>query len=101
MPGQSPMARAKVDLPSADAIRALADAEGRLAIRVTPGAREETVVISDGKVLVKVRVKAEDGKATAAVLSLLAQALGVGVTRLDLLRGATSRDKLIRIRQEG
>ena len=37
------MARAKTDLPPAGAIRALADDEGRLAVRVTPGAREEAV----------------------------------------------------------
>ena len=91
------MARAKVELPAAGAIRALADGEGRLAIRVTPGARAETIAIANGQVQVKVRAKAEDGKATAAVLSLVAQALDVGVTRLELLRGATSRDKLIRI----
>lgn len=91
------MARAKLELPSAEAIRALADSEGRLAVRVTPGAREESLSIADGRVLVKVRVKPEDGKASAAVLALLAQALGVAVSRLELLRGATSREKLIRI----
>ena len=91
------MARARIDLPSAGAIRALADSEGRLAVRVTPGAREESLSISDGRVVVKVRVKPEDGKATAAVLTLLAQALGVAVSRVEMLRGATSREKLIRI----
>ena len=75
----------------------MADGEGRLAVRVTPGAREESLSISDGRVLVKVRVKPEDGKATTAVLALLAQALGVAVSRLEVLRGATSREKLIRI----
>jgi len=48
-------------------------------------------------VLVKVRAKPEDGKATTAVLALLAQALGVAVSRVEMLRGATSREKLIRI----
>jgi uncharacterized protein YggU (UPF0235/DUF167 family) len=95
------MARAKPDLPPAAAIRALVDGEGRLAIRVTPGAREETIALTNGQVQIKVRAKPEDGKATAAVLALLAQALGVGVTRLSLVRGATSRDKLIRIQPEG
>lgn len=66
-------------------------------MRVTPGAREESLSISDGRVVVKVRVKPEDGKATAAVLTLLAQALGVAVSRVEMLRGATSREKLIRI----
>ena len=98
-PGRTrkPLARAKAELPTAVAIRALADGEGRLAVRVTPGAREESLSITDGRVLAKVRVKPEDGKATAAVLALVAQALGVAASRMELLRGATSREKLIRI----
>ncbi|NLR69615.1 DUF167 domain-containing protein [Novosphingobium sp. ERN07] len=91
------MARPKAELPAADALRALADGEGRLAVRVTPGARSEGVEIVDGKVLVKVRAKPEDGKATAAVLALLAQALGVAPSKVEMLRGATSREKLFRI----
>jgi uncharacterized protein YggU (UPF0235/DUF167 family) len=91
------MARPKADLPPAAAIRALIDGEGRLAVRVTPGARTETLEISEGRVLVKVRVKPEDGKATDAVLNLLAAALDLAPSRIELLRGATSREKLFRI----
>jgi uncharacterized protein YggU (UPF0235/DUF167 family) len=91
------VARPKADFPPAAAIRALADGEGRLALRVTPGARTEGIELGDGKVLVKVRVKPEDGKANDAVLGLLAQALGIAVSRLKVLRGATGRDKLVRI----
>lgn len=91
------MARPRADFPSAEAIRALADGEGRLALRVTPGARVEAVELGDGKLLVKVRVKPEDGKANAAVLDLLADALGVATSRLRLLRGATGRDKLVQL----
>lgn len=91
------MARPKADLPPADALRALADGEGRLAVRVTPGARVEGIEIADGRVLVKVRAKPEDGKATAAVLSLVADALGIAASKVEMLRGATSREKLLRI----
>jgi uncharacterized protein YggU (UPF0235/DUF167 family) len=91
------MARPKADLPPAAAILALADGEGRLALRVTPGARIETVAIEDGRLVVKVRAKPEDGKANAAVLDLLATALGVATSRLHLLRGATGRDKLVQL----
>jgi uncharacterized protein YggU (UPF0235/DUF167 family) len=91
------MAKARVELPPADAIRALADADGRLAVRVTPGARQEVLEIVEGRLLAKVRAKPEDGKANAAVLALLAEALGMATSRLQLLRGATSREKLIRI----
>ena len=92
------MAKPKVELPPAAAIRALADPEGRLAVRVTPGARIEALEIAEGRLLAKVRVKPEDGKANAAVLELIADALGIGTSRLQLLRGATSREKLIQLR---
>jgi uncharacterized protein YggU (UPF0235/DUF167 family) len=91
------LARPRADLPSAGAIRALADAEGRLALRVTPGARGEAITIEQGRLLVKVRAKPEDGKANAAVLELLAEALGIATSRLRMLRGATGRDKLVRL----
>lgn len=91
------MARHRPGLPEAAAIRALADGEGRLAVRVTPGARSEMLEIADGRLLARVRAKPEDGKANAAVRELLAQGLGVAPARLELLRGATSREKLFRI----
>ncbi len=91
------MARPKAEFPPAEAIRALADGEGRLALRVTPGARVEAVELGDGRVVVKARVKPEDGKANAAVLDLLADALGIATSRLRLLRGATGRDKLVQL----
>jgi len=91
------MARPKADLPPAGAIRALADAEGRLALRVTPGARSEGIEIADARVLVKVRAKPHDGAANAAVLALLARALGEATSRLQMLRCATGRDKLVQL----
>ena len=91
------MAKPRPDLPSAEAVRALADQDGRLAVRVTPGARSEMLEVADGKLLAKVRVKPEDGKANTAVIALIARALGVAPSRLTLLRGATSREKQFRI----
>lgn len=91
------MARTRTELPAAEAIRALADAEGRLAVRVTPRARSEGLEIVEGRLLAKVRVKPEDGKATTAVLELLAAALGIATSHLRLLRGATSREKLVQL----
>ncbi|MFC3175114.1 DUF167 domain-containing protein [Novosphingobium bradum] len=91
------MARPKADLPPAEAVRALVDASGQLAVRVTPGARVEALELSQGRLLAKVRAKPEDGKANAAVRDLLAAALGLAPSRVDLLRGATSREKLFRV----
>lgn len=91
------MARPKADHPPAASLFALADHAGRIAVRVTAGARSEGIQIIEGRVLVKVRSKPEDGKATAAVAHLLAEALGVPAAQISLLRGATSREKLFRI----
>lgn len=91
------MARPKVEFPPPTAIRALADDQGRLALRVTPGARVEAVEIGDRVLLLKVRAKAKEGEANEAVLALLAEALGVATSRLRMLRGATGRDKLVQL----
>ena len=91
------MARPRADLPPPEAILALADDQGRLALRVTPGARSEGLEIGAGALLVKVRAKPKEGEANEAVLALLAQALGIAASRLRLLRGATGRDKLVEL----
>ena len=72
-------------------------AAGRLAVRVTPGGRSQSLAVVDGRLFAKVRAKPEDGKATAAVPELLASALGVAASRLHLLRGANAREKLIQL----
>lgn len=91
------MARRAPDLPPPDAVRALVDADGRIAVRVTPGARVESLAIEDGKLLARVRAKPKDGEANVAVLALLAKSLGVATSKLRLLRGATGRNKLVQL----
>jgi hypothetical protein len=91
------MAKPRAVLPDPEAVRALVDGESRLAVRVTPGARVEALEISEGRLLAKVRAKPEGGKANDAVRELLAAALGLAPSRLELLRGATSREKQFRI----
>ncbi|HBM61736.1 MAG TPA: hypothetical protein DD444_21445 [Citreicella sp.] len=68
-----------------------------LALRVTPRAARNAVTLKDGQLRVTVTTVPEDGKANAAVVQLLAKALGIPKSRLTLIRGATSRDKLFRI----
>ncbi|WP_156255474.1 DUF167 domain-containing protein [Sandarakinorhabdus oryzae] len=90
------MAR-KPALPDADALRALADARGCLALRVTPNAGADALIIADGVVLVRVTATPEAGKANEAVLALLARALGVPKSALAIVRGETSRTKRVRL----
>jgi len=67
------------------------------AIRVTPNARRAGVDLVEGKIRVAVTETPEAGKATEAARVALARALGVAKTRLVLIRGATSRDKVFRL----
>lgn len=90
------MARAKPDLPDVAAMRALVQA-GELRVRVTPGARTESIAIVDGAVQVKVRAKPQDGAANTAVEALVAKALGIPKSRCSMLRGATSREKVLAV----
>jgi uncharacterized protein len=70
----------------------------RFRVRVTPRARRNAVsVCDDGTIQVHVTAVPQDGKANTAAGRLLAAALGVARTRLVLIRGATSRDKLFRL----
>ncbi len=93
----SSMARPRPELPDPAAIRALIDDDGRLTVRVTPGARDEGVALAEGRIRIKVRTKPEGGKANLAVIQLLAAALDIPASRLQMLRGATGRDKQFRI----
>lgn len=66
------------------------------ALHVTPAARRNA--LTDGAPLrAHVTAPPEDGRANDAVQKLLAKALGVAPSRLRLVRGATSRQKLFRL----
>jgi uncharacterized protein YggU (UPF0235/DUF167 family) len=67
------------------------------ALRVTPRAGRTEVRLDGDRLRVAVTAPPEDGRANAAVQAALAEALGVARTRLSLVRGATSRDKLFRL----
>lgn len=68
-----------------------------IAVRVTPGASRNAVNLAEGGLRVQVTQVAEGGKATEAVRRLVAHALGIAPSRLVLVRGASSRDKLFRV----
>jgi uncharacterized protein YggU (UPF0235/DUF167 family) len=75
----------------------LARPGAEIAVRVTPKASRNAVAETDDGLRVSVTTVPEDGKATKAVIKLLAAALGVPKSSLTLIRGATSRDKVFRL----
>lgn len=80
------------------ALSDLAIPGAQIAVRVTPKAARMRVTYVDGAIRVYVTTVPEGGKATKDVIKLLARALGIPKSRLELRRGATSRDKLFIIK---
>ncbi len=74
-----------------------------IALRVTPrGGRDDIdglETLADGRIVVKVRVRAiaDGGEANRAVTELMARALGVPRARVRILSGTTSRLKQIAV----
>ena len=70
-----------------------------LRIKVTPRASSNVVVgwldEQREELLIRVTAPAEGGKANAAVIKLLAEALNIPKSALHIKRGSTSRHKLI------
>jgi uncharacterized protein (TIGR00251 family) len=71
---------------------------GDLAIRVQPRAkRTEVAGERGGAVVIRVSAPPVEGKANEAVEKLIADKLGVPKSAVAIVRGDSSRDKLVRI----
>jgi uncharacterized protein (TIGR00251 family) len=69
-----------------------------LHVRVQPRARQNEVVgWQDETLRVRVTAAPHDGEANRAVSRVLAEAFDVPISRIVLVRGAGSRDKVFRI----
>jgi uncharacterized protein len=71
-----------------------------IAVRATPRAGRNAVIAPDppdAPLRVLITEAPEGGKANRAVRRLLARALGIAPSRLTLLRGESTRDKLFRV----
>lgn len=72
--------------------------DATLTVRVSPRASQSKLAgLKGDTVLVRVTAPPVDGEANAAVCKLLAKALGVPKTSVSVLRGETSRDKVVQI----
>src|SRR5262245_45681856 len=74
------------------------DGGARLRVRVTPRASRDAIVGARGGALV-VRVAAApvDGAANTALVRLVARALGVPPSSVEVVRGATGREKQLQV----
>lgn len=69
-----------------------------LSIHLKPRSKREGIVsVSDERIEIAVHAPPVGGKANDAMIGLLADALDVPKSAVELLRGATSRCKIVRI----
>lgn len=67
----------------------------RVQIKTIPNAKKESIIEADGVFVVRVNVVLEKGKANEAVIKLLAKHFGVARNKLKIVRGITSRIKVV------
>ncbi|HEY6693016.1 MAG TPA: DUF167 domain-containing protein [Solirubrobacteraceae bacterium] len=71
---------------------------GDLAVRLQPRARRDEIVGErNGVLVVRVTAPPVDGRANAALCRLIAKAVGVAPSRVEIVRGHGSRDKVVRV----
>ena len=69
-----------------------------LNVKVQPRAKRNTVEVSDdGAVTIRVTAAPDKGKANAAAVKLLASRLNVPRASVSIIRGHTSRNKVVRV----
>ena len=67
-------------------------------VRVQPGSkRNELAGRRDGALIVRVTAPAIEGKANKAACKLLADLAGIPQSRVEVVRGALRRDKVVRL----
>ena len=72
--------------------------EARIAVRLAPrAARDELAGVRDGVLHVRVTAPPVDGQANRALCRLIARRAGVAPSRVEVVRGARGRDKLVRV----
>lgn len=73
-------------------------AEARIEVRLRPrGHADELIGVEDGVLQARVSAPPVDGKANRALCRLVAKRIGVAPSRVTVLRGEKSRQKLLLI----
>jgi uncharacterized protein len=69
-----------------------------LKVRVQPGSsRNEIAGKREGAVIVRVTAPAVEGKANKAACKLLAELCGIAPSKVEVVRGESRRDKVVRL----
>jgi uncharacterized protein len=69
-----------------------------VSIRVQPRAkRDEVVGERAGAIVIRLKAPPVDGKANAALIEFIANAANLPRSRVEIVRGATAREKVVRV----
>ena len=70
-----------------------------LALRITPRASKNSIVgvQSDGTIRIHITAPPVDDKANQALVGFLSEVLGVPRSRIEIVAGASGRDKLVSV----
>lgn len=72
----------------------------QLAVHLTPRASRDAIAGMHGEALnVKVKAPPVDGKANACLIAFIAEKLGLPKSAVSLVRGETSREKTLLVRE--
>jgi uncharacterized protein (TIGR00251 family) len=73
-----------------------------VAVRLRPrGSRDELLGMRDGVLRAKVTAPPVDGRANKALCKLIAKRVGVAPSRVSVVRGEKSREKVVRVEGVG
>ena len=74
------------------------ESETKIPVRIHPNAaRNEVMGITDGILQVRISAPPVKGKANKELIDFLSQLLGVSKSRLSIIKGHTSRNKVIAV----
>jgi uncharacterized protein (TIGR00251 family) len=77
-------------------------ADAQIEVRLRPrGSRDELIEMRDGILQARVTAPPVDGKANRALCKMIAKRLGVAPSKVSVVRGERSRDKLVRVEGMG
>ncbi|KTC76791.1 DUF167 domain-containing protein [Legionella brunensis] len=70
-----------------------------LTLKVKPGAKQNKIALdATGGLQISLQAVAEDGKANKLLIQYLAKILGIPQKQISILRGTTSRNKVLQIK---
>jgi hypothetical protein len=72
----------------------------RIQVRVKPNSRTEEVSQEGDSFIAKVKEPPKEGKANQAVIKLLAEHFGVAKSRVRILSGIKSKNKVVEVVEE-